>query len=199
MSDEDDLLDPNEIEALLSGTGGPAPPTGGGSTPEKEEPSSTSGEGSDTLSANELESLMSGGGGGSPSPQPDALLDQAQAGLSAAIAPEVGGIGSIPGELGSPTEYSFESFDGDSGDDKPSVGLDALKEVDLDLRVELGKAELLIDEVLKLVKGSVVPLDKLAGDPVDVIVNDNLVARGEVLVLNGNFCVRIAEILSPES
>jgi flagellar motor switch protein FliN len=201
MSDEDDLLDPNEIEALLSGGGGPAPPAGKESPPEKEEPSSATEpaqeEASDLLNENELEALMSGGSGASP--KPDALLDQAQAGLSAAVAHEVGGIGSIPGELGSPAEYSFESFDNASSDDKPSVGLDALKEVDLDLRVELGKAELLIDEVLKLVKGSVVPLDKLAGDPVDVIVNDNLVARGEVLVLNGNFCVRIAEILSPES
>lgn len=131
--------------------------------------------------------------------QPDELLDQAQADLEAALAPEVRGVSPIPQELGNPDQYSFESFDGSHAVDQPSIGLEALKEVDLDLRVELGKAELLVDEVLQLVKGSVVPLDKLAGDPVDVIVNDNLVARGEVLVLNGNFCVRIAEILSPDS
>jgi flagellar motor switch protein FliN/FliY len=75
--------------------------------------------------------------------------------------------------------------------------LGVLEEVDLDLRIELGRTELLIEEVLKLRQGSVVPLDKLAGDPVDVIVNGRLVARGEVLVLNDNFCVRIAEILAP--
>ena len=66
----------------------------------------------------------------------------------------------------------------------------------LDVKIELGRANIYIDEVLKLNKGSVVELDKLAGDPVDVIVNDRLVARGEVLVLNDNFCVRISEILT---
>ncbi len=52
------------------------------------------------------------------------------------------------------------------------------------------------EDVLRLGQGSVVELDKLAGDPVDVLVNERLVARGEVLVLNDNFCVRINEILS---
>jgi flagellar motor switch protein FliN/FliY len=49
-----------------------------------------------------------------------------------------------------------------------------------------------------LAEGSVVELDKLAGDPVDILVNDVLVARGEVLVLNDYFCVRVTEILSPK-
>jgi flagellar motor switch protein FliN/FliY len=53
--------------------------------------------------------------------------------------------------------------------------------------------------VLRLGVGSVVELDKLAGDPVDIWVNERLVARGEVLVLNDNFCVRVNEILSPIS
>jgi flagellar motor switch protein FliN/FliY len=52
--------------------------------------------------------------------------------------------------------------------------------------------------VLRLREGAVVELDKLAGDPVDIYVNERPVARGEVLVLNENFCVRINEILSPE-
>jgi flagellar motor switch protein FliN/FliY len=55
-----------------------------------------------------------------------------------------------------------------------------------------------IDEVLRLGAGAVVELNKLAGDPVDVLVNDRLVARGEVLILNDNFCVRISEILAGE-
>ena len=53
-----------------------------------------------------------------------------------------------------------------------------------------------VEEVLRLDEGSVVELDKLAGDPVDVIVNERLIARGEVLVLNDIFCVRISEVLS---
>lgn len=74
-------------------------------------------------------------------------------------------------------------------------GIGLLNDVQLDVRIELGRSELYIEDVLKLGKGAVVELDRLAGDPVDVIVNDRLVARGEVLVLNDNFCVRISEIL----
>jgi flagellar motor switch protein FliN len=55
---------------------------------------------------------------------------------------------------------------------------------------------MLVEDVLKLAEGSVVELDKFAGDPVDVFVNDRLVARGEVLVLNDNFCVRVNEIVA---
>jgi len=71
-----------------------------------------------------------------------------------------------------------------------------LNDVDLNVRIQLGQTRMLVEEVLNLDSGSVVELDKLAGDPVDVFVNDRLVARGEVLVLNDNFCVRISDVLS---
>ena len=74
--------------------------------------------------------------------------------------------------------------------------LELLKNVDLDLRIELGRTHMYLEDVLKLKRGSVVTLDKLAGDPVDVFVNGRLVARGEVLVLNDNFCVRVTELLT---
>ena len=74
--------------------------------------------------------------------------------------------------------------------------LDLLRDVDLSVKIELGRSRMLVEDVLRLGEGSVVELDKLAGDPVDVLVNDRLVARGEVLVLNDNFCVRINDILS---
>lgn len=73
--------------------------------------------------------------------------------------------------------------------------IDLLRDVDLNVKIELGRSRMLVEDVLKLGEGSVVELDKLAGDPVDVFVNDRLVARGEVLVLNDNFCVRINEIV----
>lgn len=76
------------------------------------------------------------------------------------------------------------------------TGLEMLGDVDLHVMVELGRTEMLVEDVLKLVSGSVVELDKLAGDPVDVYVNQRLVARGEVLVLNDNFCIRISEIIA---
>src|SRR5687767_1980196 len=74
--------------------------------------------------------------------------------------------------------------------------IDLLRDVDLNVKIELGRSRMLVEDVLKLGEGSVVELDKLAGDPVDVFVNERLVARGEVLVLNDNFCVRINEIVS---
>jgi flagellar motor switch protein FliN/FliY len=74
--------------------------------------------------------------------------------------------------------------------------IDLLRDVDLNVKIELGRSRMLVEDVLKLAEGSVVELDKLAGDPVDVFVNDRLVARGEVLVLNDNFCVRINEIVA---
>jgi flagellar motor switch protein FliN/FliY len=74
--------------------------------------------------------------------------------------------------------------------------IELLRDVDLNVKIELGRSRMLVEDVLKLAEGSVVELDKLAGDPVDVFVNDRLVARGEVLVLNDNFCVRINEIMA---
>jgi flagellar motor switch protein FliN/FliY len=74
--------------------------------------------------------------------------------------------------------------------------IELLRDVDLNVKIELGRARMLVEDVLKLAEGSVVELDKLAGDPVDVFVNDRLVARGEVLVLNDNFCVRVNEIIA---
>jgi len=77
-----------------------------------------------------------------------------------------------------------------------SAGIDLLKDVELNVKIELGRAKMYVEDVLKLAEGSVVELDKLAGDPVDIFVNERLVARGEVLVLNENFCVRVNQIVS---
>jgi flagellar motor switch protein FliN/FliY len=77
------------------------------------------------------------------------------------------------------------------------ASIELLDDVELDVKIELGRTEMRIEDVLQLGAGSVVELDKLAGDPVDIFINERLVARGEVLVLNDNFCVRVNEILSP--
>ncbi len=73
--------------------------------------------------------------------------------------------------------------------------IDLLGEVEMDLRIELGRTQMRLEEVLQLRGGSVVALDKLAGDPVDVFVNGRLIARGEVLVMNDNFCIRVTELV----
>ena len=76
-----------------------------------------------------------------------------------------------------------------------TTGVEMIKDVELNVKIELGRANMTVSEILKLGTGAVVELDKLAGDPVDILVNEQLVARGEVLVLNDNFCVRINEII----
>ncbi len=86
-----------------------------------------------------------------------------------------------------------------SGSPPEKASIDLLRDVDLDLKIELGRTHMILEDVLKLRKGSVVTLDKLAGDPVDLYVNGRIVARGEVLVLNDNFCVRIAELVGSDT
>jgi flagellar motor switch protein FliN/FliY len=81
----------------------------------------------------------------------------------------------------------------------PSGSIDLLMDVDLEVKIELGRTHMTIDDILRLKKGAVVELDKLAGDPVDILVNERLVARGEILVVNDNFCVRVTEIVDPEA
>ena len=84
------------------------------------------------------------------------------------------------------------------GASEPASPIEMIGDVNLNVRIELGRSKMAIEDILKLQTGSVVTLDKLAGDFVDVYVNDRLVARGEVLVLNDTFCVRIAEVVSHE-
>ncbi|MCA9244727.1 MAG: flagellar motor switch protein FliN [Phycisphaerales bacterium] len=93
--------------------------------------------------------------------------------------------------------FQPQSFDPPEAPDEQFGRLGLLDDVELDVRIELGRTDMYIEDVLRLGEGSVVQLDKNAGDPVDIYVNDRLVARGEVLVLNENFCVRINDILSP--
>lgn len=91
--------------------------------------------------------------------------------------------------------FNLPSF-GAPGVQKVPEGIDLLSDVNLNVKIELGRTRMLVEDVLRLGEGSVVELDKLAGDPVEVYVNDRHVARGEVLVLNDNFCVRINEIVA---
>jgi flagellar motor switch protein FliN/FliY len=75
--------------------------------------------------------------------------------------------------------------------------LELLLDVPLDVSVELGRSRLTIQELLGLGPGSVVELDKLAGEPLDIMVNGRLVARGEAVVVSDKFGVRITDIVSP--
>lgn len=93
------------------------------------------------------------------------------------------------------TPFELRDFSGTPASSDKAT-LDLLRDVELDLRIELGRTQMYLEDVLKLRKGSVVALDKLAGDPVDIFVNGRMIARGEILVLNDNFCVRVAELVA---
>lgn len=76
--------------------------------------------------------------------------------------------------------------------------IDMLLDVKMPVAIELGRTEMPISELLALGPGSVVELSKLAGEPVDLLVNNRIIARGEVVVVDENFGVRITQLLSPE-
>ena len=126
----------------------------------------------------------------------NAAAAAAAAGGATAVAPGAlpAGSGMPPAGIGA-SEFPLPSFQ-QAMQDAQASSIDLLRDVELNVKIELGRSRMLVEDVLKLAEGSVVELDKLAGDPVDVFVNDRLVARGEVLVLNDNFCVRVNEIVA---
>ena len=75
--------------------------------------------------------------------------------------------------------------------------LDFILDIPLHVTVELGRTKLLVKEVLQLTQGAVVELSKMAGEPLDVFVNSKLVARGEAVVVNDKFAIRLVDIVSP--
>ena len=117
------------------------------------------------------------------------LLQQAQEAIASIDQPQHPAAGARPLDL--------EELSGAPPNTERAT-LDLIRDVELDLRIEFGRTQMYLEDVLKLRKGSVVPLDKLAGDPVDIFVNGRLIAKGEVLVLNDNFCVRVAELIAGE-
>jgi flagellar motor switch protein FliN/FliY len=115
------------------------------------------------------------------------LLDQAEQAIASVDQPADSAEGISP--------FQFKDLAGSPPSEEKAT-LDLLRDVELDVKIELGRTHMYLEEVLKLRRGSVVALDKLAGDPVDIYVNGRLIARGEVLVLNDNFCVRVAELIT---
>lgn len=90
--------------------------------------------------------------------------------------------------------FNFREFGAASGG-LDLAGIAAQGDTLLELRVELGRTYMNVDEVRRLRHGSVVSLDSLADEPVAIYVNNRLVARGELLVMNGTFCVRVLELV----
>ena len=78
-----------------------------------------------------------------------------------------------------------------------SVNMEFLLDISLDLTVELGRTKMLINDMLKLGQGSVIELSKLAGESLDILANQKPIARGEVVVVNDKYGVRLTEVISP--
>jgi flagellar motor switch protein FliN/FliY len=92
---------------------------------------------------------------------------------------------------------SFASFT-DQPIGGPVYPIDLLRDVEVEMTAELGSARMQIKHILGLRPGSVIELDRLAGEPVDLTINKTLIARGEVVVVDEKFAIRIVEIVSPE-
>jgi flagellar motor switch protein FliN/FliY len=83
------------------------------------------------------------------------------------------------------------------GDVRKSPNLDFILDIPLEISVELGRTKIPISDLLQLGQGSVIELTKMTGEPLEILVNQKLVARGEVVVVNDKFGVRLTDIISP--
>lgn len=99
--------------------------------------------------------------------------------------------------VGKTTESITEKQPATQAGSPSESNIDLLLDVTLRVTVELGRTRMKLAQILELQHGSVVELDRLAGDPVDIFVNDRIVARGEVVVVDDKFGVRITEMVSP--
>jgi flagellar motor switch protein FliN/FliY len=93
----------------------------------------------------------------------------------------------------------FPDLAGSAGTPAGANNLDLVRDIQVMLTVELGRTDMLIQDILELTPGKVVELDRLAGEPLDIVVNGKLLAKGEVVVVDENFGVRITSIIDPRA
>ncbi|MBP7765364.1 MAG: flagellar motor switch protein FliN [Syntrophaceae bacterium] len=102
-----------------------------------------------------------------------------------------------PGPRTEISNVRFDELEKPKTEGKNNINLDFIMDIPLTLTAELGRSRMLISELLQLGQGSVLELSKLAGEPMDIYVNQRLIARGEVVVVNEKFGVRLTDIVSP--
>ena len=100
-----------------------------------------------------------------------------------------------PASSPAPTPASFPPLDGGGGAPAPK-NIDFILDIPMQVTVQVGSTKMVIRDLLQLGQGSVVELDKLAGEPMEVLVNNKLVARGEVVVVNEKFGIRLTDVIS---
>ncbi len=112
--------------------------------------------------------------------------------------PPAGG-GDAPGASTQRDDYASAEFDQleDEGDAGSDMNLDVILDVPVTVSMEIGRTRIPIRNLLQLNQGSVVELDRLAGEPMDVLVNGTLIAHGEVVVVNEKFGIRLTDVISP--
>jgi len=103
----------------------------------------------------------------------------------------------IGGEAGEQHDDGLLSTLNDEQRQQLPPNIDFILDIPLQLSVEIGRVRMIINDLLQLGQGSVVELEKLAGEPFDVLVNNKLIARGEVVVVNEKFGIRLTDIISP--
>ncbi|MGG1401138.1 flagellar motor switch phosphatase FliY [Bacillus salipaludis] len=109
---------------------------------------------------------------------------------------------SVPQPVPSPVNANVQKVEYGTFSEAPAVSdikgnIDMLYDIPLEITVELGRTDLQIRKILELGPGAIIQLDKLAGEPVDILANHKLIAKGEVVVIEENFGVRITDIISP--
>jgi flagellar motor switch protein FliN len=117
----------------------------------------------------------------------------AQEGFGAALAAQAAGAAGAASGAGASGGSSSSAF----GRANDMQSLDFILDIPLKITVELGRSKMAIRDILQLAQGSVIELSKFAGEPLEVLVNDKLIARGEVVVVNEKFGIRLTDILSP--
>ena len=129
------------------------------------------------------------------------MADNIQTGSAAGAAEE--GVNLLAQAAAAAAEDAQAQPDAMAGGAKPApapgapLDLEFILDIPLTLKVEVGRTRLLIQELLQLGQGSVIELNKLMGEPFEVLVNEKLVARGEIVVVNDRFGVRLTDIISP--
>lgn len=109
---------------------------------------------------------------------------------------ELANIADAAGDIADATSSDIWNEGGTS--ERSSKTIDFLMDVSLLVTVEVGRARMTIQDLLQLSQGSVLELEKLAGEPLDIFINGRAVARGEAVIVNEKFGVRITDIISPE-
>lgn len=93
---------------------------------------------------------------------------------------------------------SFDALEKGRGEGGEKVDLDVLLDIPVTLQLEIGRAKVSIRNLLSYTQGSVIEMDRLAGEPLDLLVNGTLIAHGEVVVINDKFGVRLTDVVSPQ-